>query len=215
MAKVLLIDIDNTIYSERTGLQSEILARANRFIQKKTSLNERESDVLAVGFNEKYGSILSGLIKEYLINPEEYIEYVFNIDVNEFLKPDPSLGNSLMTISERKFAFSDSPEEYIERIIIVLGLMDCFDDIFGRRFFDFNSKFENSIYKKALEELNAEPKDCIIVDDKLENLLVAKEIGMATIWVTEKNHVEIEEIDFSISNIHDINKLPIFLRQDV
>ena len=210
MIRIILIDIDNTIYSKKTGLQNTIIERAKLFIKDVTNFEKQEIELLVNHLYDKYGTILSGLIKEFKIDPEKFIKYVFDIKICNFLAEDVELKEILSGISSRKFAFSNSPKEYIEKVLQCLGISDCFDGIYDRRFFNYGSKSESEVYKKVIDYLNVSPGECIFVDDKASNILIAKKLGMQTIWLNENNLPDMNDADFIISNIVEIKKIPLF-----
>jgi putative hydrolase of the HAD superfamily len=52
-----------------------------------------------------------------------------------------------------------------------------------------------SAFKHALKELNISAKECLFVDDQIQNILVAKLLGFKTIWFNSLNKIKkIEEI---------------------
>jgi len=210
MIRIILFDIDNTIYSKKTGLQNQIIEKAKAFIKIITNFELQDIDLLIKQLNDRYGTILSGLIKEFKIDPEEFIKYVFDIEICNFLVEDIKLKKILTKIPCRIFAFSNSPKEYIEKILHCLGISDCFDGIYDRRFFNYGSKSEPVVYKKVIDDLKVSSSDCILVDDKASNISIAKKLGMQTIWLNENNLPDMNDADFIISNILEIKKIPLF-----
>jgi len=210
MIRIILIDIDNTIYSKETGLQNTIIKRAKSFIKNITNFETQEIDSLANQLYTQYGTILSGLIQEYRIDPEEFIKFVFDVEICDFLIEDLQVKEVLTKLPGRKFVFSNSPKEYIEKILHCLGIYDCFDGVFDRRYFDYGSKSEPVVYRKVINYLNVSPMDCVLVDDKLANILIAKKLGFKTIWINENGLQDISNADFVISKFVDIDKILLF-----
>ena len=55
--------------------------------------------------------------------------------------------------------------------------------------FGVYKKNENAeVYKKFCEKINADPKDCVFVDDSYSNLEFAKEAGMTTVRIYYHNN---------------------------
>jgi FMN phosphatase YigB (HAD superfamily) len=80
------------------------------------------------------------------------------------------------------------------------------------RFFDVNvisgevgyRKPDIKIYEILLHEINSSAENCIFVDDKLENLQVASELGIKTIrFVRNKSKVEFCS-EFEISSFKEL-----------
>ena len=85
-----LFDLDNTLYSPNLGIFSQIDERMKKFISKKLKLSETKSFVLQKNFYKKYGTTLYGLMKHYEVDPQEFCNYVHNINLKN-LKHSKSL----------------------------------------------------------------------------------------------------------------------------
>lgn len=67
-----------------------------------------------------------------------------------------------------------------------LGLTPWFPDhaVFGYETYDFASKAESrKSFEMALTAINKNPSDCLMVEDTMENLRVAHDMGMTTVLV--------------------------------
>lgn len=97
-------------------------------------------------------------------------------------------------------ALTNTPLEWFEYKRNKFNLDDLFDEIIVSSM-EGLSKPEKEIYKIALKRLNAKPKECIFIDNKLENLLPAKELGMKTIHFLNINQLkeELEKLGVEIS----------------
>ena len=83
------------------------------------------------------------------------------------------------------------------------------------RFFDINivsgdvgyRKPDIKIYEILLHDIDSSAENCVIIDDKLENLQVASEIGFNTIrFVRNKSKVEFYS-EFEISSFKELNPI--------
>ena len=201
MKKILLIDIDNTIYPKSAGLQEELVRRAKIYIKKEIQPSTNHIEKFTKRLVNKYGSIMRGLIVEYKINAEDFIQFVFDIDVGIYLEPNPSLSSVLNGIALKKIAFSNSPEDYVTKVLDTVGVLDCFSDIYGSRFINYSSKCDPAVYEKVLRALDVAPTDCILIDDRRDYLLKAKELGISTILIDEGITSSIQGFDVVIPNI--------------
>ena len=95
--KYWLFDLDNTLYSPNLGIFSQIDERMKKFISKKLKLSETKSFVLQKNFYKKYGTTLYGLMKHYEVDPQEFCNYVHNINLKN-LKHSKSLRNKFIVI---------------------------------------------------------------------------------------------------------------------
>jgi putative hydrolase of the HAD superfamily len=91
--------------------------RIDNFMQQKLNLTTAEITRLRSIYWQKYGTTLTGLMLHHHIKPDEYIQNTYNINIADFLKPDPTLAKVLENISFSKAIFSNSPREYIQRVL--------------------------------------------------------------------------------------------------
>lgn len=208
---IFLIDVDNTIYSKKTGLQAALTKRAIDYMISRLGIEKAEVVSISKRLLNKYGAILTGLIREYGIDPEDFVQVVFDIDVCKFLSPSPALEKALFKLNGRIYAFSDSVREHVEKVLNCLDISKYFSGIYDRRFFNCGAKSDESTYRMVIRDIDACPKDCVLVDDKPENIILAKKIGMTTVWLNEGVPVRLQEADFIITNIHEIGNISLFI----
>ena len=84
--KVWLFDLDNTIYSPNTKIFDQIDQRMKLFISKKLSISENDAFILQKKFYHKYGTTLYGLMKNYKLDPDEFLNFVHDIDLSKLKK---------------------------------------------------------------------------------------------------------------------------------
>ncbi|MCD6398806.1 MAG: HAD-IA family hydrolase [Candidatus Aenigmarchaeota archaeon] len=72
-------------------------------------------------------------------------------------------------------------------------------------------KPNEALYKIFLEKSGADPKNCFFIDDKLENLKTAKDLGIKTIWkrIGKSNSFSIHNFkpDFTIASLLELKKI--------
>jgi len=67
------------------------------------------------------------------------------------------------------------------------------------------SKRDPNTYQIFIDDLNIKPEECLIIDDLLNNLLSAKQIGIRTVLFGKNEKVK--EVDFTLNNIEKIPEL--------
>ncbi len=202
--KYLLCDLDNTLYSEASGMLNHIDGRIDSFIEQKLSLAKDEIAKLRNDYWRKYGTTLSGLMIHHQIKPDEYIQFAYAINVAEFLKSDPILANILNRIELPKAIFSNSPREYIQKVLEVLGLESCFSKIYDIRFCHYAGKPNLSSYRSVIEDLGIEPEECILIDDNLANIQAAEKIGIIPVYL---NRDPQHSTKWEIHEIYDLGEI--------
>ena len=82
-----VFDLDNTLYSPEEDIFSQIDKRMTEFIISKFNVNEEEAFNIQKKYFLEYGTTLSGLMKRENIDPDEFLEFVHDINL-EILKPN-------------------------------------------------------------------------------------------------------------------------------
>jgi putative hydrolase of the HAD superfamily len=179
----ILFDLDNTLYAPERDLFSLIDKRINRYMEDVVAIRPAEVDGLRRNYWKAYGATLQGLIRHYSVDPEDYLEYVHDVDVAGRLQPDPELRRSLEGLPARRFVFTNGSRGHAERVLAALGLEEQFEEIFDIRIAAYRPKPCPDPYHGVLRALGLAAERCVMVEDSLDNLATAKELGMTTVLV--------------------------------
>lgn len=181
--EAILFDLDNTLYSPQRELFSLIDCRINRYMREVVGIPAEEVDGLRRRYWADYGVTLQGLIRHHGVDPEDYLEYVHDVDVNSRLQPDSALRSALQSLPQRRLVFTNGSRGHAQRVLSSLGLEDVFEEIFDIRVASYLPKPFPEPYRKVLAHIGVSPERCLMVEDSVENLRTAKELGMGTILV--------------------------------
>jgi pyrimidine 5'-nucleotidase len=180
----LYFDLDDTLYPSNSGLWDAIRDRMNEYMKKFIDLPMPEIIRLRQGYLEQYGTTLRGLQAHYDVDVDDYLAYVHDLPLENYIHPDSRLKDVLTTLPQNRWIFTNADINHARRVLNILGLGDCFKGIIDIRAIDFACKPEKTAYQKALEVSNeTDPTRCVIFDDALRNLSPAKEIGFYTVLV--------------------------------
>lgn len=202
--KYLLCDLDNTLYSDLSGMLDYIDQRIDDFIALKLNLAKEEITRLRCSYLQKYGTTLAGLLIHHQVEPAEYIQSIYQVNIADFLKPDPRLAKVMENIQLTKVIFSNSPASYIQKVLEVLKIEDCFAKVYDIEFCEYMGKPNRKSYIKVLNDLGANGEECILVDDCLANLQAAREIKIAPIFINRDLN---QAMPWEIREIYDIEEV--------
>jgi putative hydrolase of the HAD superfamily len=183
MMKAILFDLDNTLYPAERQLFALIDVRINRYMQEVVGIPATEVDGLRRRYWLDYGVTMGGLIRHHQIDPEDYLSYVHDVDVSGRLSSDPLLRQALARLPLRRVVFTNGCYRHANRVLVRLGLEDLFEQVFDIRVADYRPKPYREPYVQVLQHLGVAARDCLMVEDTIENLRTAKELGMGTILV--------------------------------
>ena len=124
-----LFDLDNTLYSPDTGIFSQIDKKMKKFISVKLNLSEEKSFKLQKYYYSKYGTTLFGLMKHHKINPEEFCNFVHDVDFQKLEKSE-ELKSKLQMLPGKKIIYTNGDYNYALKILKALGVSEVFLDIF-------------------------------------------------------------------------------------
>jgi putative hydrolase of the HAD superfamily len=199
MFKFAIFDLDETLYPRQTGLMHEIGVRINRYLIENLHLPQDQANELRQRYYNQHGTALRGLVVERPdVDPEDYLRYVHDIPLTDYLEPDPALAEMLRSIPLTKVIFTNATVEHAQNVLKILGIADQFADIIDVRRVEYVSKPNVAAYARLLEILQARGGECILIEDAARNLLPGKGLGMTTILV---DSADCAEVDYCVPDI--------------
>jgi putative hydrolase of the HAD superfamily len=193
--EAILFDLDNTLYAPERQLFALIDVRINRYMQEVVGIPAADVDGLRRRYWVDYGVTMGGLMRHHQIDPEDYLAYVHDVDVATRLDSDPQLRLALAGLSLRRIIFTNGCCRHADRVLAQLGLNDLFEQVFDIRVAGYRPKPYREPYVQVLQHLQVPAHRCLMVEDTVENLRTAKELGMGTILVgkgTPPSYVDVQ-----------------------
>jgi len=183
MIRYILFDLDDTLYPADSGIMEIVRERISRFMIERLGMDEEEVVRTRQDYWRRYGTTLRGLQVNHQVDPEEYLAYVHDLPLEEHIRPNPALDRLLERLPAEKVIFTNASEEHARQVLRVLGIERHFSQVFDIRRLNWVCKPNEGAYRQVLAELDAQPKECLLVDDSPANLAVAKALGMSTVLV--------------------------------
>ena len=205
-----IFDLDNTMYDINLGLFKKISNRITDFIMSKYSLDIDQAKKIQKEYYLKYGLTLRGLIVEKKLEPEEFLDYVHDVEHPE-LKKNDQLISKIRILEGKKIIFTNATSKHAKKILKILELEHDFDQIIDIKDLEYIPKPDKRSYKKLLECLNLNKENLdktIFFEDTVKNLIPAKELGITTVWmknsINEKDFMKYcNFIDYSFNNLNE------------
>ena len=182
---VLLCDLDNTLYSASSGLLRHIDTRITQYLQELLQIELNEALELRQQYLANHGTTLRGLQQNHTVDQEQYLLYIHDVALEQFLSFDAEIDGLLRTIPARKAIFTNSPMEHAHRALQALQLEQHFEWVFDLRYFGFRPKPALENYQIVLDVMEIEGRRVVFVEDTQSNLEPAKKLGMTTILIDE------------------------------
>jgi pyrimidine 5'-nucleotidase len=205
----LFCDLDDTLYPNENGLWEAIRSRMGMFMAEKLGMPLDQIPVIRREYYLKYGTTLRGLQIHHQVDADEYLGFVHDLPLEEYIEPNPELRVLLESLPLKRYIFTNADADHARRVIRILGVHDCFDGIIDVRALNFACKPELNAYRKALSMSgNPDPDMCVMIDDSPINLKPALLLGFTTILVRKDRKID-PSANYVIPSLLDLrNMLP-------
>jgi len=203
----IFFDLDQTLYTDETGLFAEVGARIERWTAQNLGLSPDKAKVLRHHYFVNYGTMMRGLVLHHPeVNADDYLEYVHDIDVRRYIAPNPALDAMLSRLDVAKVIFTNSITDWAERILRQLGVRHHFKHIIDVRAVDYQSKPHPHAFERALEILGTPASACVMVDDQVSYLRGAVAAGMRAVLVRPGAEA-VDGIECAVETILDVEPI--------
>ena len=203
--KNFIFDCDGVLYNDLEKVFGQVSKRMTSYISKKLNLDLKKAKELQTNYFHKYNTSLNGLMIHHNINPNDFLKYVHEINL-DFLEKDLFLREELIKLKAKKFVFTNGSHEHVANITKHPGINDLFDGSFDITDCNFIPKPSIEPYEKLLKKFDINPKETVFIEDIAKNLQPAKKLGMKTVWLVNneywgKKDSDKEFIDYKIKNV--------------
>ncbi len=152
------------------------------YMRERLLIPETDVPVLREQYFKMYGTTLRGLQERHNVDKDDFLAYVHDLPLKDFLTPNPVVREVLASLPTRKLIFTNADVHHAERVLAALQLDDLFDGIV-----DVNAV---APYCKPMPESFAiaqdiadepDPRKCVMIDDLPRTTRAALEVGMASL----------------------------------
>jgi len=208
--KNFIFDCDGVLYQDLESVFGQVSRRMTKYISDKLNLDLKKAKELQTNYFHKYNTSLNGLMIHHNVDPEKFLKYVHEINL-DFMKKDLALREELIKLDGKKFIFTNGSYEHVKNITKHLGIDDLFDGIFDIIDCNLIPKPSLEPYKKLVNKFGIIPEETIFIEDIAKNLEPAKKIGMKTVWLINneywgKKDSDKDFIDLKIKNLSSFLK---------
>ncbi len=186
---LLLFDLDDTLYASSSGIWSLIRERIDLFMISKLGYQHEHVPSARENFFRKYGTTLRGLESVHHIDPLEYLHFVHDVPIHEYLSPNSKLKSMLANIKQRKAIFTNGDRWHAQRVTDALQISEHFHQTIDVLDVSPYCKPMIESFNIAFEQLGIlETQNVLFIDDNLQNVKMAEKLGLQTVWVAENGH---------------------------
>ncbi len=207
-----VFDLDNTLYPRHINLFQQVDARIRTYVGRVLSLPPEEAQRVQKDYYRRYGTTLRGLMEEHGIQPDDFLEYVHDIDHSP-VEPDPRLAAAIGALPGRKFILTNGSRAHAEKVAGRLGVTAHFEDIFDIVRSQLLPKPNRETYDRFLATTGVEAKRAAMFEDLARNLVEPQALGMTTVLVVPSGTREVFSEDWEMQG-HDARHID-FLTDDL
>ncbi len=178
----LFFDLDDTLYPSSTGLWHAIKDRMTLYMIERLGLPEKDVPLLREQYFKMYGTTLRGLQERHNVDKDDYLAYVHDLPLKDYLTPNPIVRDVIASLPTRNLIFTNADVLHARRVLAALDLDDLFETIV-----DVNAV---APYCKPIPESFAiamdladepDPRKCVMIDDLSRTTRAALNVGMASL----------------------------------
>lgn len=178
-----VFDLDNTLYPADCNLFKEIDTRMTQYVRDLLAIPHEEARRLQKDYYVRYGTTMSGLMQEHRVEPEDFLNFVHDIDLSP-ISADAALTSAIASLPGKRYIFTNGSVRHAENVMGKLGVAHLFDDIFDIKAAEWTPKPHRATYEKFLAAHGVAPRSAAMFEDIAHNLEAAHELGMTTVLVT-------------------------------
>lgn len=182
---VWLFDLDNTLHNASPHIFPHINRSMRDYIERHLGVDEHEASRIRQDYWLRYGATLLGLMRHHGTDPDHFLQATHQFpDLRRMVVFDKPLIHVLRRLPGRKIIFSNAPLHYAEAVLDITGLRPCFDAVYAVENIRYQPKPLRAGFLALLRAEHLDPRNCIMVEDSLANLVTAKKLRMKTVWVS-------------------------------
>ncbi len=177
-------DLDDTLYPPAAGLWEQIGNRINLYLSERMGFPRDQVQEIREKYFREFGTTLRGLQANHQVDMDDYLAFVHDVPLQNFIQPNPALRAALEAIPARKFIFTNADNNHARRVMEAVGVQGLFDGIIDVHAIAPYCKPMPEFFKLALVKAgNPDPHACILLDDQPRITHTARLLGLYTVLV--------------------------------
>ena len=154
----------------------------NLYMIERLCIPEEDVPFLREQYFKMYGTTLRGLQERHNVDKEDFLAFVHDLPLREFLTPNPIVCQVIASLPTRNLIFTNADVLHARRVLAALELDGLFETVV-----DVNAV---APYCKPMPESFAiamdladepDPRRCVMIDDLPRTTRAALNVGMASL----------------------------------
>ncbi len=175
----VFFDLDDTLYPASTGLWHAIKERMNLYMRDHMGFAPAHIPRLREKYFREYGTTLRGLQANHKMDSADFLAFVHDLPLMDYLTPDPTLRPILASLPTRKWIFTNADVPHARRVLAALELDDIFQGVVDVNAVAPYCKPMPESFKIAMDAAGeTDPARCVMIDDLPRTTRAAHDFGM-------------------------------------
>ena len=186
--RVWLFDLDNTLHDAGAWVFAQMNDTMRSYVVDNLGISADEADALREKYWRRYGSTMLGLVRHHDVSPAHFLHETHRFPGLE--RRVTGHRHDLAAIARlrgRRIVLTNAPRAYAMRVLGALGIVHLFEQVLSiedmRMFGDWRPKPDRRMLRRVAVRLGVHPSRCVLVEDSLDNVLAARRVGMAPVWM--------------------------------
>ncbi len=182
----IFFDLDDTLYPSDSGLWLAIKERMNIYMREKLNIPAEQVSTLREKYYMQFGTTTRGLQEYHNLDTQDFLAYVHDLPLKEYLTPNPHLRSIIASLPTRNLIFTNADVHHADRVLKTLNLRDLFDTIVDVNAIAPYCKPMPDAFHIAMQLAGeSDPRKCVMIDDLPRTTRAAKELGMFSILMSD------------------------------
>ena len=178
----IFFDLDDTLYAASTGLWTHIKERIGSYMHERMHIPSQDVPGLREQYLLQYGTTMRGLQAHHQIDTEDFLAYVHDLPLKEYLTPNLTLRSIIASLPTRNLIFTNADSAHARRVLSALELNDLFDTIIDVNMLAPYCKPMPESFQIAMQIAGErDPSKCVMIDDIHRTTRAAKQQGLFSI----------------------------------
>jgi putative hydrolase of the HAD superfamily len=178
----IFFDLDDTLYPASSGLWPALKVRMSQYMIERMHIPAKDVPGLREEYFCEYGTTLRGLQARHNIDAQDFLAYVHDVKLTDYIQPDPLEQSVLASLPTRNLIFTNSDVNHARRVLRVLQIEEYFADIVDVNRMNPYCKPNPEAFALALKIAGeSNPSKCIMIDDMPNTVKAAKALGLYSV----------------------------------
>jgi pyrimidine 5'-nucleotidase len=175
----IFFDLDDTLYPASSGLWPTLKERMNRYMIERMDIPADDVPRLREKYFRAYGTTLRGLQANHTIDVQDFLAYVHDVRLEDYIHPDPIQQSVLASLPTRNVIFTNADVHHARRVLAVLQIEQYFAHVVDVNLMEPYCKPSPEAFALALKAAGEQdPSQCVMIDDLPHTTRAAKSFGL-------------------------------------